>query len=546
MYFQRNQLGLSIRWSLVLCLFTGLTFLLVKQTHAQSQVSNEQVPNQFITIGPASEIDSSNLMGATQQGLQGLNSNVSVNQLARVSLNWISPNLWACTGQAAPSDLVMDLYQIEDSSQSSTDWSTQALSIMANLALNNVFTSYNYTTGDPLEIFPSSATNPFWSQWAFSTANGIDLSTGTARSGDFLYTGSGVTVGIFDTSPYDTEGLHQFPTAPLNNMQVEVFLPTLYSSYQPTQTNAADHGLFIAGLVYAVAPDANIQLHRILHEDAQGNLFDLAGALSNFIQNASGPTVINLSLGIDVPSETSSSSTCQNDDAVLKTLLSTAYDRDIVTVAAAGNDSLSTPQGPAVLAEVVGVAASNPGKILANYSNQVPDSSNNLTAPGGEGTCDSQPNDCIIGPALGSNTGYTYWEGTSFSTPMIAGAAALFMQRSVQQGAAPDSAQIVSNVIQTVASGTNGQGRGAGILDLSCNSIGGSLLRACSNTPANLTIPTSIPATAGQNVSVPIQLTNSISEEIASLTFSVDFDQTCLSFDSTDSNGDDLPDAIPD
>ena len=139
MYFQRNQLGLSIRWSLVLCLFTGLTFLLVKQTHAQSQVSNEQVPNQFITIGPASEIDSSNLMGATQQGLQGLNSNVSVNQLARVSLNWISPNLWACTGQVAPSDLVMDLYQIEDSSQGSTDWSTQALSIMANLALRRIY-----------------------------------------------------------------------------------------------------------------------------------------------------------------------------------------------------------------------------------------------------------------------------------------------------------------------------------------------------------------------------------------------------------------------
>ena len=59
----------------------------------------------------------------------------------------------------------------------------------------------------------------------------------------------------------------------------------------------------------------------------------------------------------------------------------------------------------------------------------------------------------------------------------------------------------------------------------------------------NLSISSYIPAYVGQTVSVPINFTSN-SHGIASTVFSVDFDQTCLAFDPTDSDQDGIPDAI--
>lgn len=64
--------------------------------------------------------------------------------------------------------------------------------------------------------------------------------------------------------------------------------------------------------------------------------------------------------------------------------------------------------------------------------------------------------------------------------------------------------------------------------------------------PANapsLSIPQNVPAYPYQNVVMPIQFTGN-GNNISSLIFSVDFDQTCLQFDPTDADGDDVPDAV--
>jgi hypothetical protein len=62
-------------------------------------------------------------------------------------------------------------------------------------------------------------------------------------------------------------------------------------------------------------------------------------------------------------------------------------------------------------------------------------------------------------------------------------------------------------------------------------------------TQPNLLIPANVPALNGLPVAVPVVFTAN-GEEIGSATFSVDFDQACLSFDPADSNGDDIPDAV--
>lgn len=63
------------------------------------------------------------------------------------------------------------------------------------------------------------------------------------------------------------------------------------------------------------------------------------------------------------------------------------------------------------------------------------------------------------------------------------------------------------------------------------------------STGPHLDIPSDIPATADQPVSIPINFSSN-GHDIASTTFSIDYDQVCLAFDPTDSDGDDVPDAI--
>ena len=59
----------------------------------------------------------------------------------------------------------------------------------------------------------------------------------------------------------------------------------------------------------------------------------------------------------------------------------------------------------------------------------------------------------------------------------------------------------------------------------------------------NLRIPSQINASSGNPVEVPIYFTPS-GKSISSTTFSIDFDESCLSFDDADANLDGIPDSI--
>jgi len=62
------------------------------------------------------------------------------------------------------------------------------------------------------------------------------------------------------------------------------------------------------------------------------------------------------------------------------------------------------------------------------------------------------------------------------------------------------------------------------------------------NGPA-LAIPDQVPASPGDRVTLPVNFT-SHDNSISSVVFSVDYDQTWLTFDPTDNNEDDIPDAV--
>ena len=124
---------------------------------------------------------------------------------------------------------------------------------------------------------------------------------------------------------------------------------------------------------------------------------DIANAITYAADH--GARVINVSIG-----GTASSSTLQS-------AVNYAWNKGAVVFASAMNNSTSTPYYPAACDNVVAVSATEPGDTLSGFSNY--GSWIDLAAPGNN----------IYTTDNGG--GYSTWYGTSFSSPIAAGTAAL-------------------------------------------------------------------------------------------------------------------------
>lgn len=172
-------------------------------------------------------------------------------------------------------------------------------------------------------------------------------------------------------------------------------------------TDDNGHGTAVAGLIGASANNglgmaslawANPILPvKALGADGSGSYSSIANAIIWAADN--GARVINMSLG-----GTSSSRTLQ--DAV-----NYAWNKNVVLVAAAGNNGNNIPCYPAACTNVVAVSATNSSDgrpTWSNYGSYV-----DVAAPG-----------VGILTLYGTNS-YSYWDGTSFSSPITAGTVAL-------------------------------------------------------------------------------------------------------------------------
>jgi subtilisin family serine protease len=241
--------------------------------------------------------------------------------------------------------------------------------------------------------------------------------------------------------------------------------------------NFDNHGFFVAGLIRLIAPNSEIHLIRALGANGCGSTQTLTEAIDAFMDlmvvNGKRKVVINLSLGApNLP---------QPDVPVLAAALQDAKNRGAVIVAAAGNDSADLPAGtlpvvaqaPARFNMVIGVVASNKTNRRSCYSNRaVPVPANptpnpitrDVAAPGGDGgqnadetedcvartkTFNKTPTPCPNIPNCGygvvslinpvkvnpSNpnsqltVSYGFWSGSSFSTPLVSGLAALLYEK---------------------------------------------------------------------------------------------------------------------
>jgi hypothetical protein len=178
---------------------------------------------------------------------------------------------------------------------------------------------------------------------------------------------------------------------------------------------AFGHGTMVAGIVHLVAPTAQIMPLKAFGADGSGYTSDILRAI--YYATLKGAKVINMSFSRPTSS------------AELKRAIDNAVSRGLVPVASAGNDGKAVLVYPAAYGNVVGVASTANDDTRSTFSNY----GSNLVwvAAPGEGIITTYPWDTFAAA----------W-GTSFSTPIVSGAAALIADL---QGSATQS-QVASAV----------------------------------------------------------------------------------------------------
>jgi subtilisin family serine protease len=164
---------------------------------------------------------------------------------------------------------------------------------------------------------------------------------------------------------------------------------------------AFGHGTMTSGLVHLVAPKAKILPLKAFSSDGTGYLSNIVAALYYSLQHKAN--VVNMSFDLSTPSP------------ALSQAVTDANKAGIILVAAAGNEGTSARVYPASLnGYVVGIASTTDHDTRSSFSNY--------------GTADvwiAAPGENIISTYPGGTYGSA--SGTSFSSPLVAGTAALLL-----------------------------------------------------------------------------------------------------------------------
>jgi subtilisin family serine protease len=194
---------------------------------------------------------------------------------------------------------------------------------------------------------------------------------------------------------------------------------------------AYGHGTMVAGLIHLVAPDARIMPVRAFGADGTAALSQIVDAIYFAVDRQA--SVINMSFSV------------REDSPALRGALDYAVSKGLILVASAGNDGQATQVWPAAYSSVMGIGSTDNQKIrslFSNYGNSLV----SLAAPG-EGVITLYPMEH-----------YAQVWGTSFSAPMVSGAAALLLNMNkLDQDAAVRALSCATPI---------GQELGAGELDL--------------------------------------------------------------------------------
>lgn len=192
---------------------------------------------------------------------------------------------------------------------------------------------------------------------------------------------------------------------------------------------AFGHGTMVAGVIHLVAPTAKIMPLKAFDDSGEGYTSDMIRALHYATHY--GAKVVNMSF---------SRPTASNE---LKRALDHASSRGLVLVSSAGNTGSTALRYPAAYSNVLGVASTRNDDTRSSFSSY--GSGNVSLAAPGEAIITTYP----------FGTYGAAW-GTSFSTPFVAGGAALLV--GIQPSATPS--EVTSALARAKPLGTSlGSGR---------------------------------------------------------------------------------------
>ena len=199
--------------------------------------------------------------------------------------------------------------------------------------------------------------------------------------------------------------------------------------------NDFGHGTMVAGLIHLVAPGAQIMPLKTFNADGTGDEANIVRAIYFAADNQA--KIINMSFGLrDI------------SDALMKAI-NYANRKGVICIASVGNDALTTLVYPAAFGNVIGVASVDPQNQPSLFTNRGPDLVT-IAAPG-ENLVTTFPGDQ-----------YAVASGTSFSAPLVAGAASLMFGAAnvniASQLQEADIARALRHSIPCVTDGSLGSG----------------------------------------------------------------------------------------
>lgn len=260
-----------------------------------------------------------------------------------------------------------------------------------------------------IELFDAPNDPYYASQWNLSDTNALYAYEKGLR-------GDGVKIGIIDSGiNYGHEDINTDK------------IVRRYNVFDETEdvTDELGHGSFVSGIIGAdtnngigvagIADNADIAMYKIFNAKNT--------SLENFIVGfdraiEDGCDVINLSLGVD----TTDIATINQ----LQAMVNRAVGKNIIVVAAVGNNYDSRKNYPAACDNVIGVGSVNKSHTRSSFSNY--NTSVFVTAPGEYLVSTWYGLVSSYAPNGGVYTGNLNYKGTSFSAPLVTAMAALAKQ----------------------------------------------------------------------------------------------------------------------
>jgi serine protease len=298
-------------------------------------------------------------------------------------------------------------------------------------------------------------------QWNFLPGSGVNAPAAWANlRADGRPGGKGVVVAVLDTG-IAYRNWHEFRRSP-DFSRTHFVKPYDFVSHNRYPLDREGHGTFVAGTIAestnnrlgltGLAYGASIMPVRILQSDGTGGGATIAQGIRYAATH--GADVINLSI------EFTPDVTARDIPDVINAV-KFALRRNVVVVAASGNEGIEQVAYPARASGVIAVGATTKDRCLANYSNG--GTSLSLVAPGGgdDSSVISDP-DCHPGRRLPPIYQMTFVNsanparfgfpggifGTSMSTPHVAATAALVIASGVI-GSHPSPAGVRARLEQT-------------------------------------------------------------------------------------------------